>query len=99
MGESRPAGVRGERELPADEAAGSNDGPRVAGHAIGLSYFVIWMGNRNVFNGIEIFLLSLTHRLSPGIVSAYAGHQNPASPPCGYRGPKGLGERAAGALE
>ena len=51
------------------------------------------------FNGIETFLLSLTPRLSPGIVSAYAGHQNPASPPCGYRGPQGLGERAACALE
>jgi hypothetical protein len=86
-------------ELPADEAAGSNDGPRVAGDEIGLGYFVIWMGNRNVFNGIETFLLSLTPRLSPGTVSAYAGHKNPASPPCGYRGPQGLGERAAGALE
>ena len=42
--------MRGERELPADEAGGSNDGPRVAGDAIGLSYFVIWMGNRNVFS-------------------------------------------------
>ena len=51
------------------------------------------------FNMIKTLRRSLIPRLSPGTLSAYACHQNPASPPGGYRGAQGLGERTARALE
>ena len=48
-------------EIPADGAGGSTDGPRVAGDEIGLGYFVIWVGNRNVLRVIALGNLAIRY--------------------------------------